>query len=115
MHKKAIKLQKNAKKLLIFTDFLVWEELISSWIFKILIYSPPRGRRIRPEYLPLMWVHSVHRGGINSPLRDMFLACFRQEVQGGEPPPCPRVALSWDRRVAFAKNIPHSRLSDGDF
>ena len=53
MHKKAIKLQKNAKKLLIFTDFLVWEELISSWIFKILIYSPPRGGRIRPEYLPL--------------------------------------------------------------
>ena len=43
MHKKAIKLQKNAKKLLIFTDFLVWEELISSWIFKMLIYSPPRG------------------------------------------------------------------------
>ena len=45
------------------------------------------------------------RGGINSPLRDTFLARFRQEVQGGEPPPCPRVAPSRDRRVAFEKNV----------
>ena len=61
--------------------------------------------------------HSVPRGGINSPRRDTFLACFRQEVQGGEPPPCPRVALSRDRRVAFAKNVvfPIVALATGIF
>ena len=64
-----------------------------------------------------MWVHSVPRGGINSPLRDTFLAYFRQEVQGGEPPSCPRVALSRDHRVAFAKNavFPIVALATGIF
>ena len=32
------------------------------------------------------------------------MAQKRQEVQGGEPPPCPRVALSRDLALAFAEN-----------
>ena len=62
--------------------------------------------------------HSVPRGGINSPLRDTFLACFRQEVQGEELPPCPHLGTpSRDRRVAFAKNVafPIVALATGIF
>ena len=38
-------------------------------------------------------------------------------MQGGEPPPCPRVALSPDRRVAFTKNVvfPIVALATGIF
>ena len=32
------------------------------------------------------------------------MAQKRQEVQGGEPPPCPRGALSRDLGVPFAKS-----------
>ena len=35
---------------------------------------------------------------------DLFFGVPGQEVQGGEPPPCPRVALSPDLAVAFHKN-----------
>ncbi len=43
MAKKAIKLPKTTEKLLIFAAFLVWVELISSWIFETLILFPPGG------------------------------------------------------------------------
>ena len=52
----------------------------------------------------VIWLHSVPRGGINSAPGDSFLAQRRQEVQGGEPPPCPRGALSLDLALAFTEN-----------
>ena len=52
----------------------------------------------------LCHVHSAPRGGINSALGDSFLPQRMQEVQGGEPPPCLRVALSRDLALAFAEN-----------
>ena len=42
-----MKLPKIAKLLLILGFFLVWEELISSWILKILIYSES-GQNVYP-------------------------------------------------------------------
>ena len=48
--------------------------------------------------------HSAPRGGKNSLARKQLLGRVGQEVQGGEPPPCPRVALSPDLDVAFHKN-----------
>ena len=46
-------------------------------------------------------VHSALRGGKNSLAWKQLLGRVGQEVQGGEPPPCPRIALSRDLRVAF--------------
>ena len=47
--------------------------------------------------------HSAPRVGINAGTKMCFVAVFRQEVHGGEPPPCPRGALSRDLSVACAK------------
>ena len=51
-----------------------------------------------------LWAHSGPRGGKTRVFGWLFFGVPGQEVQGGEPPPCPRVALSPDLAVAFHKN-----------
>ena len=51
-----------------------------------------------------LWAHSGPRGGKTRVSGWLFFGVPGQEVQGGEPPPCPRVALSPDLAVAFHKN-----------
>ena len=46
-------------------------------------------------------VHSGPTGGNRNCFQTLFLVGGGQLVHGGEPPPCPRVALSRDLRVAF--------------